>query len=104
MNKTKVKTIRELEDERVAKEFCRKIIDAIKEFLKATKTTIADLCAYMNIDPSTFYRYEHGDTHIDAYRCKQAGTYFKHVMKEKHIICTPEMRKIASELSIFELD
>lgn len=77
------------------------LIDKLREMIEQTKS---DFCVLINLDTTTFYRYEREYTHMNLYTFISIIIILKQYIREHHIPYSPEIKELLKKIDLFDLE
>ncbi len=101
MKQHRIYTSAEIKEIKFVEEQCRYRIFLINEFLNTCHLTIGDLCAHLDINESTFYRYKNNTSHISMNKYLCACNFCQLYMEEHKIPYTEKLIDMIRRTDIF---
>lgn len=97
-------TLEEIEENEFVNQQYQNRMHLIYEFCAVCNLKIEDLCIHLNIDTSTYYRYQNDTAHISINHYICACMYFQQYMKDNRPRYTPKLLDLIKQTEIFPID
>ena len=103
MCKKRIQTLVEIEEKRVVDEHYRNRVRLIEALLETSELIATDLCAHININESSYYRYTSFTTKMKTTVFIHACLFLRQHIESHHIPYTQEEKRLIKALDLFQV-
>lgn len=93
------KTLEELEETRIVNQITSNLFNLIKRMFEASKLVVNDLCVHLDVDRTTYYRWNSQETcHIPTHKLISAFKFLNDYIKKEKIPIEENLANLIEEI------